>query len=559
MGRRNLLKLGLAVSLIVAGCGGAATQAPSGGASVGGKLVIANASGSTWSCQFNPFNPSVSGTSIGFVYEPLQFVNWLQQNTDGSNKVTPWLATDSSWSSDFKTLTFTIRSGVKWSDGQDFTVDDVVYTFNALKSDPAMDLNALWDPSGAGLTGVAAQGSDKVVLTFANPAQTYFYYVADQIPMIPKHVFSSEDQTKLASLPVASPVGTGPYKMAACAENNIKYLRNETYWQSTSSNPVPRIAEVDYPSYLSNDPCNLDLAEGKAQWGAQYIPNIDSFYIKGNANRHYWFPPIANVAVFMNNENALLSNKAVRQAMAWAIDRADVSTRGESGYQPAANQTGIVIPTFQSWYDQSLDTVKFDVATAKSLLEGAGFTKGSDGIYKDASGKRLSFTIKSISGYTDWDSSIQVIQQQLKAAGIEISNIIDEDIGVYTTDLQQGNYELAYGEETGGPLPYYEMRQWLLSGNIGSTNYSRFKSDSVDKLFAQYATASAADQQKIIKQLSQVMVDQVPLIPVTEGVAWYQYDTTNFDGWPTKDNPYALPAVWATPDNMVVLTHLFPK
>ncbi len=260
----------------------------------------------------------------------------------------------------------------------------------------------------------------------------------------------------------------------------------------------------------------------------------------------------------MNMENPLLKNKAVRQAMAFAINRQDVSTRGESGYQPPANQTGIVLPTYQSWYDSSIDTVKFDVAKAQSTLDAAGFTKGSDGIYKDASGKRLSFTIKSVNGYTDWDSSIQVIQQQLKAAGIEISKIIDEDLGVYTTDLQQGKYELAYADETGGPLPYYEMRQWLLSSNIGQTNYSRFKSAEVDKLFADYTTASGADQQTIIKKLSQVMVDEVPLIPVTEGVAWYQYDTTEFGGWPTKDDPYALPAVWAVPDNGVVLTHLYP-
>src|ERR1700690_3395411 len=79
---------------------------------VGGKLVIDNESGSTWTCQFNPFNPSVSGTPVGFSYEPLEFVNPLQTNADGSNKVTPWLATGSTWSPDYTSLTFTIRSGV---------------------------------------------------------------------------------------------------------------------------------------------------------------------------------------------------------------------------------------------------------------------------------------------------------------------------------------------------------------------------------------------------------------------------------------------------------------
>ena len=60
--------------------------------------------------------------------------------------MTPWLATVSQWSNGYKTLTFTIRQGVKWSDGQPLTAADVVYTFNAMNHDKAIDLNALWKP-----------------------------------------------------------------------------------------------------------------------------------------------------------------------------------------------------------------------------------------------------------------------------------------------------------------------------------------------------------------------------------------------------------------------------
>jgi peptide/nickel transport system substrate-binding protein len=525
---------------------------------VGGKLVIDNESGSTWTCQFNPFNPAVSGTAVGFVYEPLEFVNALQTNADGSNKVTPWLATGSTWSPDYKTLTFTIRSGVKWSDGQDFSAADVVYTYMAIKGDPALDLNAIWAADGGPLTSVALQGTDQVVFTFNGPAQTYFFYVAGQIPIIPQHIWSKLDQTKLDAEANTAPIGTGAYLMSDCSQNNIKYLRNPNYWQSTASKPVPQIAEVDYPSFLSNTPANLMLAQGQAQWGAQYIPNIDSFYVaKDPAHRHYWFPAVLNVALFPNLKNPLLANVAVRKAISLAINRADVSQRGESGYEPAANQTGIVLPTYSAWYDKTIDNTAFDVVLATKTLEAAGFTKGSDGIYKDAKGQRLSFTIKTISGYTDWDSSLSVITQELQAAGIAVK-VQDEDTTVYTPDLQKGNFELAYGEETGGPLPYYELRQMLLSSNIGSTNYSQYKSAAVDTLFNNYASASPADQVNIIHQISQVMVTEYPVIPVVEGVDWYQYDTTDFGGWPTPDDPYAQPPVWAVPDNMVVLTHLFP-
>ena len=174
--------------VLAAACGSASTAHSGGTANtgkIGGKLLIDNESGSTWTCQFNPFNPSVNITSIGFIYEPLEFINILQTNPDGTPKVTPWLATGSSWSADFKTLTMTIRSGVKWSDGSPFTANDVVYTFNALKADPALDLNALWSVDSGPLTNVALQGTNQVVFTFNAPAQSYFYYVADQTPIIP--------------------------------------------------------------------------------------------------------------------------------------------------------------------------------------------------------------------------------------------------------------------------------------------------------------------------------------------------------------------------------------
>jgi peptide/nickel transport system substrate-binding protein len=538
----------------------AATVAPGGNTGqIGGKLVIDNESGQTWACQFNPYNPSVTGESFGFTYEELIYVNPLQTNADGSAKTTPWLATDYTWNAGFTQLTMTIRDNVAWSDGQPFSVDDVLYTFNAIKGDPAMDINALWKSDGGPLMAVAKAGTNQIVFTFDGAAQTYFYYVADQTPILPQHIWSAYDQKTLEQQPDATPVGTGPYTMKACSQDNIQYVRNEHYWQSTADHPVPQIAEVDYPAFLSNDPANLQLAQGQAQWGAQYIPNIDSFYIApDSAHRHYWFPPTLNVAVVPNLSNPLLANKAVRQAISLAINRDDVSKRGESGYEPAANQTGIVLPTYQSWYDQTADSTAFDAAKADQVLEAAGFRKGADGIYADSSGKRLSFTIKTISGYTDWDSSVQVIQGQLKAAGIEISNIIDEDNGVYTTDLQSGKFELAYAEQTGGPGPYYELRQWLLGANVGSTNYSRYKSASTDQLLNSFASSSAADQVSIIKQIEAVMATDYPVIPVVEGVLWYQYDTTAIGGWPTPDDPYAQPPVWAYPDNGVVLTHLYP-
>jgi peptide/nickel transport system substrate-binding protein len=553
--------------MIATACGGSSSSSSSNKTStsskavstgtVSGKLVVDNESGSTWTCQFNPFNAAVTLVSFGWIYEPLEYVNILKPGS-----VTPWLANTSAWSNGFKTLTFTIRSGATWSDGQPFSAADVAYTFNAMKSDKAIDLNALWSADGGPLTNVALKG-DQVVFTFNAPSQPYFYLVADQTPIVPKHIWAALNQSKLHSYADTHPVGTGPYLMSSCAPQNIKYLNNPHYWQSSPGHPVPAVKEVDYPAFLSNTPANLFLSQGQAQWGGQYIPNIQSFYIsKDPAHRHYWFPPVLNVSLFPNLTNPVLSQLPVRQAISEAIDRPTVSRLGESGYQAPANQSGVILPTYQSWSDPSLTPTTYSPSKAEQTLQAAGFTKGSNGIYQDKSGSPLSFTIKTISGFSDWDASLQLITQELKAVGIAVT-VQDENTTSYTADLTGGHFQLAYGGSGGpapspGPSPYYELRGLLFSGNIGSTNYEHYKSASTDALFNQYSSASQSQQVNIIHEIQKVMVDQVPIIPVTEGVDWYQYDTSHFGGWPTESNPYAQPSPYQAPDMGVVLTHLVP-
>ena len=117
-----------------------------------------------------------------------------------------------------------------------------------------------------------------------------------------------------------------------------------------------------------------------------------------------------------------------------------------------------------------------------------------------------------------------------------------------------------------GPTPYYELRNTLHSGTtaaIGATangDYGRYNNPAVDTLFDQFgATTDAAKQHDLIKQVEAIMLEDVPVIPVVEGVAWYQYSTKDFAGWPTPEDPYAAPAPWNLPDWEIVLTHLYKK
>jgi peptide/nickel transport system substrate-binding protein len=546
----------MAAGVLAAACGSSSPSSSGGGTSSApsGVLTIDNESGGTWPCAFNPFNLADIGYSLGNVYEPLVFVNTLQ-----SGQQTPWLATSWAWSNANQDLTFTIRNGVKFTNGDPLTPADVVFTFQMLKKFKTLDVNSVWSV----LSSVTQKGSDQVAMTFKTAAVPYFYYIADQIGIVDQAIWSK------VSNPVnytdKSPVGTGAFKLGNCTPQNIKYVANTHYWQPG----LPKVGTVNYPAFLTNDTANTYLANGQAQWGSQFIPSIQKFYLDRSANYHYWFPPVANVSLFVNLTNPLLKNLAVRQAIAYGIDRQKASTIGEYGYEPASNQAGIVTPTFSSWLDSSQaaaygNNYAYDPQKAISILEHAGFKKGSNGIFQSPSGKPLSFNVVNNGGFSDWVAAMQTIQQSLKAIGIQL-NPENVAYSTWQSDIFTGKFDLGYYAETGGPSPYYELRQWLYSANsapIGTaagSNFERYSNPAVDNLINQYATTtSAATQHSIVDQLQKVMLTDLPVIPVTEQVDWFQYDTGSFSGWPTPGNPYAQPAAYNYPDWGQLMLHLTP-
>jgi peptide/nickel transport system substrate-binding protein len=552
--RYPVVSLFASLALVLGACGGT-TGTTGTQRTTGGVLTIDNESGALWQCDFNPYNGSVNGQSFGVLYEPLVYDNLL------NDQKTPWLASAYQWSTDNKSLTFTIRSGVQWSDGQPFSAADVVFSFNLMKQHPELDLQSVWTV----LSSVTQDGSDKVVMTFAQSAVPNFYQIAGQTAIVPQHIWSAfKDPVTQA---VKDPVGTGPFTMSQCTGQNITFTRNANYWQKG----LPYLQTVNYPAFLDNDPANAFLATGQAQWGGQFIPNIDTYYVARDPNsNHYWFPPIDNINIWFNTTIKPFDNKLVRQAFAYSIDRDSVSKKGEYGYEPAGNQTGVLSPTFDSWIDKTQADkygYKFDPTKAAALLQQAGYTKGSSGIFQDATGKKLSFSIINIAGYTDWVASVQVIQDNLKQVGIELK-AQNLESNAYFDKLFTGNFQLAYGSlnTSPGPTPYYELRNTLHSGTtaaIGATaagDYGRYKNPAADTLFDQFgATTDSAKQHDLIKQVEAIMLEDVPVIPVTEGVAWYQYSTKDFAGWPTPNDPYAAPAPWNLPDWEVTLLHVYKK
>jgi peptide/nickel transport system substrate-binding protein len=544
------------LGLMTASPAGVATSvaAASAGSAAGATITIAAADGETWPCSFNPFNPNTYFFSLGMVNEELYYVNSL------TGKMTPWLATAYRWSDGAKVLTWTIRKGVYFNDGEPLTAEDVAYTFQLIKSNPSLDLQGI-DPT---LQSVAVTGPYQVTMRFKEPAATLFYYVADQIGIVPKSVWQKVKDP--LTWPDAHPVGTGAYVVAHCSPQNITYVANPHFWMPG----LPKIKTVEVPAIIANSTANELLENGSAQWGGQFIPNVKTAYLSRNKNFRDWSPPAGFAGVYLNLTDPLLA-LPVRQAMAFAINRAQIANLAEDGEVPAANQSGALLPSEKAWYNSSVaaryDDYAYNPAKAISVLEKAGYKRGPGGIFQTKSGVPLSFSIITVGGYSDWVAACQIIATNLRQVGIKITQV-NLSTPTYTTDTTLGKFQLAYGGPPGITIdgPFGMLRGLLYSGNtapIGkaaASDFERFSSAKEDALFNELSTVTnMAQAEAVVKQLEVPMLEDVPFIPTADSGAWNQYNSAVASGWPTAADPYANPSPTTQPDEEVVLLHLVPR
>ncbi len=535
-----------AVSLLVTACGGTSGT----GNTTKHTLTAICSVGGSYTENMSPFSPNVNCGVDGLVYENLEYVNGI------NGKETPMLGTSYTWDSTNTTLTFKTRQGVKWSDNTAFSANDVAFTFNMLKTYPTADGNGLWQH----LASVAATDDSTVVFTFQSAFPTDLPFIEGTY-IVPQHLWSSiGDPTKFVN---QTPIGTGPMKLKNFSPQIISYVKNPSYWQADKV----KVDELDYPVVSSNDVALEKMEAGQADWTAIFDPAVNAFVQKDSAHNFSYPVPVVPAQLIPNLKNPLLSQLAVRQAISQALDRHQMSVSGEAGFEPPASPTGLM-PGQEAYlsaqYNGTLPSFgPADPSGAETTLQKAGFTKGSDGIYADAHGNKLSFKVTVPGDYSDYVADLQIAQQNLKAAGIDLqlNKVSDDD---FRTDRATHNFELLMSGGFFGPTPYYYLQPLLSSTHISganATNWEQWSDPTTDQLLNQYAaTSDPAAQKQAIQGLTDIMAKNLPVIPMLDAVQFFEYTTTHWTGWPTSQNPYAIGSSYqlAAGDNEQVILHLQP-
>ena len=513
----------------------------------GGTLTIQGDTGNPSLVEdFNPFTPSTELHGAFLIYEPLE----IPSPVNGA--YTPFLATGYKFTNP-TTLVYTIRPGVKWSDGTPFTPADVVFTFNMLKKYPALDTTGVW----AQISGVSASGND-VTFTFKAPDVPFANTIA-QVPIVPEHIWSKiSNPTTFAD---TNPVGTGPFMLSSFAPTQYTLKKNAQYWDAAKIAP----SSVVFPAQASNQSTNqLEVSSGQFDWSYTYIPDVKTTYVNRDPSTNsYWFPPGGTIGLFLNLTQAPYNNVNFRQGISQALNRTAISQKAVNGYMAPASLSGLILPNLQQWLNPSLPDqglVSQNRSGAMADFAKAGYTlKG--GKLTGPGGAQATMSIVLPNSFTDWAAAATEISTELGQVGIKVS--LDEpQYTQYSQTTQAGTFNAAIGGFGGSGNPYTDFNQALNSSFATPVhtptvnNFERFKNAQVNQALATLAAATSKPaQQQATDRLEQMMYATVPIVPLYYGGSWGLFSTKHFTGWPSASNPYTLPTNYNN-SLLTVVTHL---
>lgn len=503
---------------------------------------------------FNPFVPTAASSIVGataMIYEPLFQADILKPGT-----YYPFLATHYAWNKTGTEITFTIRQGVKWSDGTPFSAADVAFTYKLIKANPSIN------GGGLAITGVSQSGN-KVTLKFATPQYANFQNIAAQVYIVPEHIWSSVGNP--ATYTDTSPVGTGPYTVSSVSTSGLVLTANQNYWGGPfGGHGAPAVQTVEFPTLSSNTSALEALLTNQVMWAGNFIAGVQKQF--AGKPLTFWSPPDNTNSLEPNLSEWPTNQLAVRQAISDAIDRTAIADQGEDGLEPiATNASGLILPEFQQFLSPAVKSYSLsphaNAKAAEKVLEQAGYKRNSQGWFA-LNGKVVKLTIVDPSGYSDYAADDAIVAQDLKKAGIDAS-FDGLSVNGWNADMATGSFQLTMHWSQTSVSAYQLYNAWLNSALATKSNragnFEGLKSATVDSELKALASAgSVSAQLKDLEPIETYVAQNLPVIPTVYGVSWGEFNTGSFTGWPTKSDPYES-AQPAAPFNEVVVLHLKPK
>ena len=479
----------------------------------------------------NPFTTTAaaSGAVIEKMYETLFYVTV-------SGEYKPLLAERWEVSDDAKEYTYYLHKNITWSDGEHLTAEDVKFTFEMLMEH---DL----EPSTTREI-VKVEALDEYTVKFTtNNSFVPFLLRSGIVEIVPKHIWE-ELEDPIAFTNNEAPMGSGPFLWDKWVEAEYVTLKkNPNYWRGDVL-----IDELNIILYRSEDARVLALKSGE----------IDVMGV--NPNQVGTFVGTPDVGINQFDEHRLcymgynlrrfpFSEKAVRHAMAWAIDRKEIVDSAYMGYG-TIGYDGYISP-MQSYYINPAvewkglgmtDEERYQFAS--ELLDDAGIIdRDGDGVREDADGNEAEADMlvgAAISTFMRW---AEIIKDDLEAVGIKI-NLVPREIGTiivdvyglgepYDPDFDCYLMTCGYIQDPDYLYMEYFSSPHVMGWNGYSGGYSNPELD--DLLILQRTTGDMEKRREYVYQIQEIIADDLPALNVRNNVRLQAYRTDKFKNWHLRE------------------------
>jgi peptide/nickel transport system substrate-binding protein len=451
-------------------------------------------------------NPIVDTDAIGSVIIGQIFEGLITMN-NFTLKFEPCLATSWEISPDQLTYTFHLRHGVTWQDGAPLTADDVKYTYDRIQ-DPKVDdapVRSYWG------TIKSCEVLDPYTVRFT-ATERYFktLEVIGGQSILPKHLLESAVDFNNAPFNRA-PVGTGPYKFVRWdTGSQVVLARNDHYWGTPNhylDRIVYRIIQEPYVAASLLKKGEIDLMDPVQP--LQWTRELEHSNSMSRLNRTVYDYPAYTYLGF-NLRDPKFQDVRVRHALDLLIPRDQILAqiylnqyaKPTEGYDPPASPN----------YNHDIPITPYDPAQASALLQQAGWKLDpGDGLLHQG-GKTLSFTVLYPAGNTNSEKILEIIQESVRQAGIDLKLQRLEWVQLLAK-LDDWDFEMALGgwalDINGDPSQLWSSDQAKLKK---SSNFIGYANPAADKLIAagklEYDDANRA---VIYRQLQKIIHDDYPV------------------------------------------------
>lgn len=430
---------------------------------------------------------------------------------DTKGKIEPALATKWTLSNDKTVYTFTIRKNVRFSNGEKLTAQVIKENFDAILANKERHE---WMGLPDEIASTSAPSKYQFVLTLREP---YYPTLTELSLTRPFRIIApscfKNNGTKDG---VKGYVGTGPYVLADHKKNKeVVFKENKYYWGTK-----PHIATVNWHVISNTQSLYMALKKGDIQLiygsdGDQISADTLKSLEKNGKFKVYMSKPNASRSILLNTNRGALRSLEVRKAVSYAINKKEIVSGVLDNSESMANT--LLPPNAPYMKDLKLKKQHYDLEKANQLLEKAGWKKEKGSEYREKNGTPLTLTFSCNSQNAQEEPIAQVVQANLKKAGIKVK-IISEDKQAYLNRQKDGDFDMQYSLSWGAPYdPQTYLASWRMAAHgdyqaqLGLPKKQWLDNEITEVLLA----SNKQERQEKYQQIMSYVTDEYVYVPVS--------------------------------------------